>query len=80
MQTTTPAPAVASTSGAGVSGRPKKTHKLTKSTEVTAQKSNTSTVVEGGKEPGKPEQTPPTTTTAASADSTVVQDDSLDVN
>ena len=76
--TPTPEPAVASTSGVGVAkkkkrGRPKKTPKAPKSTKVTPQKSNTSTV-EGGKEPSKPEQTTPTTTTAPSADAPVDQD------
>ena len=52
---------------------PKKTPKAPKSTEVTPQKSATSTV-EGGKEPSKPEQTMPTTTTAPSADAPVDQD------
>ena len=37
-------------------------------------------MVEGGKEPSKPEQTMPTTTTAASADTSVVQDEGPDVN
>ena len=76
--TPTPESAVASTSGVGVAkkkkrGRPKKTPKAPKSTEVTPQKSDTSTV-EGGKEPSKPEQTTPTTTTAPSADAPVDQD------
>ena len=60
-------------------GRPKKTPKVPKSTEVTPQKSDTS-MVEGGKEPSKPEQTTPTTTTAASALTTVVQDECPDLN
>ena len=83
-QTPTPESAVASTSGVGVAkkkkrGRPKQTPKAPKSTEVTPQESDTS-MVEGGKEPSKPEQTTPTTTKAASADATVVQDEGPDVN
>ena len=75
--TPTPESVVASGSGVGVAkkkkrGRPK-TPKAPKSTEVTPQKSDTS-MVDGGKEPSKPEQATPTTTTAASADATVVQD------
>ena len=46
---------------------------------MTPQKSDTS-MVEGGKEPSKPEQTTPTTTTAASADASFVQDEGPDVN
>ena len=75
---------MASTSGVGVAkkkkrGRPKKTRKAPKSFEVTPQKSDTS-MVEGGKEPSKPEQTMPTSTAAASAEASVVQDEGPDVN
>ena len=82
--TPTPESAVASTAGVGVAkkkkhGRPKKTTKAPKSTEVMPQKSDTS-MVNGRKEPSKPEQTTPITTTAVSADATVVQDECPDVN